>query len=58
MYISLANSRAADFKSWAKTHRPDNDDDDNSGGAKPVAGNATEDRLHRPWVIPGVGGAF
>ena len=65
MYISLTNSRPVGFRKWSEAHRADNDDDDNPGGAKPVA--LTEPSLdpdapgelpHRPWGIPGVGGAF
>ena len=63
MYISLANSRARGFKKWSDAVRPGNDDDDNSGGAIPIAiveppdenGAAIEEPFHQPWVVPGVG---
>jgi len=67
MYISLSDSRIAGFLKWSAVHQPDNDDDDDddSGGATPIAlvrpppdRDAPDDQPHRPWAIPGVGGAF
>jgi hypothetical protein len=62
MRISPTNSG---FNNRSKDHRPSNDNDDNTGGATPIAIGETssyEERLeeapHRPWSIPGVGGAF
>jgi hypothetical protein len=64
MYISLENSRVKGFKKWANTHRPSNDDVE-PGGATPIAvrelpsdRDAPADLPHRPWGVPGVGGAF
>jgi len=36
MHISLTNSRANGFKKWSDANRPSNDDD-NPGGATPIA---------------------
>jgi hypothetical protein len=64
MNISLASSRLNGFKKWSISHLPNSNDDDRPGGATPIALRepsarvAPEDRAHRPWVIPGVGGAF
>lgn len=67
MYISLAESRAAGFLKWSAAHRPPvNDDNDDTGGATPIAlvkppfdpTAPDEQPTHRPWAIPGVGGAF
>jgi hypothetical protein len=61
MYISLTNSG---FNKWSEDHRPSNDNDDNSGGATPIAirePSSYEERQeppHHPWIIPGVGSAF
>jgi hypothetical protein len=62
MHICLTNS---DFNKWSKDHGASNDNDDNTGGATPIAikdpysyGEGLEEVLHRPWSIPGVGGAF
>jgi hypothetical protein len=64
MYISLADSRTNGFRNWSKDH-PASNDDDNPGGATPIAivetpadRGALEELRHRPWGIPGVGGAF
>ena len=64
VYISLASSRMNSFKKWSVDRSPSNDDDD-PGGATPIAlpkphsdRDAPADLPHRPWVIPGVGGAF
>ena len=53
------------FNNWSKDHRPSDDNDDNTGGATPIAirepsshGEAVEEAPHRPWSIPGVRGAF
>jgi hypothetical protein len=62
MYISLANSRAHGFRKWSDAIRPSNDDEDNSGGATPIAiaeppeeDAAIEEPSHQPWAVPGVG---
>jgi hypothetical protein len=61
MYISLT-SRG--FNKSSKDHRPNNDNDDNTGGATPIAIRAPssyeeeQEATHRPWSIPGVGNAF
>jgi hypothetical protein len=62
MYISLANSRARGFRKWSDAIRPVNDDDDNSGGATPIAiaeppedDAAIKEPPHQPWAVPGVG---
>jgi len=63
MPISLTTNRG--FKKWSKDHRPTNDNDDNSGGATPIAvrkpssdEEGIKEAVHRPWRIPGVGGVF
>lgn len=56
MFISLAETRTAGFLKWSAVHRPDNDDDADSGSAKPTAligpppdRNApVDDQPHRP----------
>jgi len=66
MYISLSNSRADGFKKWSDSHRPGNDDFDNSGGATPIAiakppgedAGAMKEPSHQPWLVPGVGGSL
>jgi hypothetical protein len=63
MYISSRNSG---FNKWSKNHPSNNDNDDNSGGATPIAireeppsdGEGLEKAAPRPWSIPGVGSAF
>lgn len=62
MHISPTNSG---FNNWSKDYRSNNDNDDNPGGATPIAlGESSSDReelekaAYRPWRIPGVGGAF
>ena len=61
MSISLTNSA---FHKWSKPRRSSNDNDDNTGGATPIAirepssDEEPEEAAHRPWRIPGVGGAF
>lgn len=62
MCVSLTNSS---FNKRSKDHRPGNDNDDNTGGATPIAvrelpsyAEGIEEAPHRPWSIPGVGGAF
>jgi hypothetical protein len=64
MYISLTDSRTNGFKSWSSGH-PASNDDDNPGGATPIAmaeppsdREAPQEPPHRPWGIPGVGGSF
>jgi hypothetical protein len=63
MFISLMTNRGS--KNCSKNHRSTNDNDDNSGGATPIAvrkptsaEEGLEEVVHRPWRIPGVGGAF
>jgi hypothetical protein len=61
MYISLTNSG---FNKWSKGRRPSNDNDDNTGGATPIAirepssDGKGQEVPRGPWSIPGVGGAF
>jgi hypothetical protein len=62
MRLSPTNSG---FNNWPKGHRSRNDNDDNTGGATPIAIRKPftyeaelEEVPHRPWSIPGVGGAF
>lgn len=61
MRMSLTNSS---FNKWSKDPRSSNDNDDNSGGATPIAIREPssyeegQETPHRPWSIPGVGGAF
>lgn len=63
MYISLTNSGP---NKGSKDHRSSIDKDDNNGGATPIAirepssdgEEGLEEAPHRPWSIPGVGGAF
>jgi hypothetical protein len=67
MYISLAHSRTHGFMKWLDAHPPRNDDD-NPGGATPIAvvdppsddHETMEDAPapHRPWRVPGVGSSF
>jgi hypothetical protein len=65
MDISLASSRMNGFKKWSDDHPASGNDDDNPGGATPIAlvkppsdRDVPRDLLHRPWGIPGVGGSF
>jgi hypothetical protein len=66
MYISLANSRSNGFKKWSDTHSPGSNDDDQPGGATPIAiavppmndAEETQEQPHRPWLVPGAGGSF
>jgi len=66
MYISLTNSRTNGFKKWSDAHPPGNDDNDNSGGATPIAitapprsdSEAIREPPHRPWLVPGAGSSF
>ena len=62
MHISPTNGG---FNEWSKDHGSSNDNDDNTGGATPIAireppshGEELEEAPHCPWSIPGVGGAF
>jgi hypothetical protein len=69
MFISLIASRSDGFKKWTDNYRPSNDDE-GPGEATPIAlagttfgttfrdNDAPQEPPHRPWVIPGVGGAF
>ncbi len=67
MYISLTTSRTNGFRKWSDTHRPDNDDDDNSGGATPIAiteppsddiESSIQEPPNSPWLVPGTGSSF
>jgi hypothetical protein len=65
MHIFLPSSDAGSFRKWSKEHQTGSNDDDIPGGATPIAvvkppsgRDAREDRSHRPWLIPGVGGSF
>ena len=63
MNSSPASSPTNGFKKWSSDHPPSSNDDDNPGTAAPMAiVESPSDRAarepHRPWVIPGVGGAF
>jgi hypothetical protein len=66
MYISLTNGRTHGWKKWSDVHPPGNDDDDNSGGATPIAlteppcddREAIREPPHQPWLVPGVGTSF
>jgi hypothetical protein len=65
MYISLTSSQTAGFKKWSDRFQPSNDDD-TPGGATPIAviqpsrdgGEPRGETMHRPWLVPGVGGSF
>jgi hypothetical protein len=65
MQISLAASSINGFRKWSKDRSPSCNDDENPGGATPIAvvesaaGRKTPNATpHRPWVVPGVGGSF
>jgi hypothetical protein len=66
MYISLSDSRAGGFKKWSGNHPPGNNDNDHPGGATPIAvteppdegGELPVEAPHRPWIVPGIAGAF
>jgi hypothetical protein len=65
MYISLANSRTKGFKKWSDSHHRGSNDDDQPGGATPIAvavqpvdDAETHEQAHRPWLVPGAGGSF
>lgn len=63
MYISLSKSCMQGLKKLSDAHRPSNDNDDNSGGATPIAlaeppcdnREAIKEPPHQPWRVPGVG---
>ncbi len=64
MYVSLTGQRTHGFRNWANNH-PASNDDDKPGGATPIAvaelpsaRDVPEEFPHRPWGIPGVGGAL
>jgi hypothetical protein len=65
MYISLTSSQTAGFKKWSDRFQPSNDDD-TPGGATPIAvipprrarGELEDAPVHRPWIVPGIGGAL
>jgi hypothetical protein len=63
MFIFLTTNHG--FKKWSQDHWSTNDNDDNSGGATPIAvrkpasaEEGLQEVVHHPWSIPGVGGAF
>jgi hypothetical protein len=67
MRISLAQSRANGFTKWFNAHRPGSNDDDQPGGATPVAIAAPDlndpmvappEQPDRPRLVPGVGAAL
>jgi len=65
MLISLASSGIDGFRKWSRERPPTSNDNDNPGGATPIAlakapsdSDTAEDLPHRPWVIPGVGDSF
>ena len=65
MGVFLASGGVNGFKNWSKDHLPSSNDDDQPGGATPLAikaplpnREALDDVQHRPWIVPGVGGAF
>jgi hypothetical protein len=63
MGIFLVSGRMNGFKKWSNDHRPTSNDDDSPGGATPVAiaipptedSQVMDERLHRPWRVPGTG---
>ena len=71
MRISLPDSRANGSTKWSIAHQPGSNDDDQPGGATPIAITAPDladpimappDRImappeepHRPWLVPSVG---
>jgi hypothetical protein len=65
MYISLTSSQTAGFKKWSDRFQPRNADN-SPGGATPIAviqpprggPEANGEPMHRPWLVPGVGGSF
>ena len=67
MRISLADSRASGFSKWTIACQPGSNDDDQPGGATPIAITAPDlddpiialpEQPHRPWIVPGVGTAL
>jgi len=67
MRISLVESCANAFTKWSSFHRPGSNDDDQPGGATPIAVTVPEfddpivappAQPHRPWFAPGVGAAL
>lgn len=61
MFISLMSSRTKGFKKWSDKHRPSNDDEAATialVGTPLSDDDAPQETPHRPWIIPGVGGAF
>lgn len=65
MDVSPPSSAVNSFKKWSKDHLPGSNDDDQPGGATPLAikalpsnREAVGEVQYRPWVIPGVGGSF
>jgi hypothetical protein len=63
MDISLSGSRISSFRQWSKARPRSSNDDDNPGGATPLAlvespSAVREGRAHRPWAVPGVGGSL
>lgn len=61
MFISLTFSRTTGFKRWSNNHPPSNENEAAPivrVGAVTSSNAAPQDPPHRPWAIPGVGGAF
>jgi hypothetical protein len=67
MHISLSDNRVNGFTKWSIPHQPGSNDDDQPGGATPIAITAPDiddpiigspERPHRPWLVAGVGAAL
>jgi hypothetical protein len=65
--MSLPESRANRFTKWSIAYRLGSNDDDQPGGAAPIAITAPDlddpiiaspEQPHRPWLVPGVGTAL
>jgi hypothetical protein len=61
MSISQRDSCAKGFKKWSDAHQPEINKDVRAGGSygvvatDPDLDNTSPERLHRPWLVPGVG---
>ena len=64
MRISLADGRANGFSKWSIAHQPGSNDDDQPGGATPIAITAPDlddpimappEQPHRRWLVLSVG---
>jgi len=67
MRISLPDSRENGFTKRFIPHQPGSNDDDQPGGATPIAITAPDldgsiiappEQVHPPWLVPGVGTAL